>query len=92
MESFADFDNAVTISNNALVDDEGNLIERWAPLGANDTTDVNVGCTLSETEVVDTNEFHNVIEEHARLNSSLLLLTSHFAQVKIVNTISCICV
>ncbi|KAM3183112.1 hypothetical protein ACTXT7_011000 [Hymenolepis weldensis] len=82
MESFADFDNAVILDPKAPVDEEGKLIERWAPLGANDSPDLSMDDNLSGTENISPNKMRNMTEEHEILNSSLLLLTSHFAQVQ----------
>lgn len=81
MESFADFDNAVILDPKAPVDEEGKPIERWAPLGANDSPDLSMDDNLSGTENISPNKMRNMTEEHEILNSSLLLLTSHFAQV-----------
>ncbi|VDO03179.1 unnamed protein product [Rodentolepis nana] len=82
MESFADFDNATILDPKAPVDEEGKLIERWAPLGANDSPDLSMDDNLSGTDSASSDKMRNMTEEHEILNSSLLLLTSHFAQVQ----------
>lgn len=81
MESFADFDNATILNPNAPVDEEGKRIERWSPLGANDSPDLSMDDNLSGTESTSSDKLQNTMGEQKILNSSLLLLTSHFAQV-----------
>ena len=81
MESFADFDNAVILTPKAPVDENGELIERWAPLGANDSPDFSLDENSSISECALSDKHQTINEENEILNSSLLLLTSHFAQV-----------
>lgn len=63
------------------LDDDGRPPERWAPLGAVATPepDTNQSNPLS-TAVPD--EMKRLQDEQEQLNSSLLALTSHFAQVQ----------
>ncbi|KAM7541062.1 hypothetical protein Aperf_G00000045005 [Anoplocephala perfoliata] len=82
MESFADFDNATILGPNAPIDEEGKHIERWSPLGANDSPDLSVDDNLSGTESISSEKLQNTTGDNQILNSSLLLLTSHFAQVQ----------
>ncbi|VDD80910.1 unnamed protein product [Mesocestoides corti] len=82
MESFADFENATVLNPKAPVDEEGKPLERWAPLGANDSPDLSWEDNLSASDSVSTNKLQSIVEEHELLNSSLLSLTSHFAQVQ----------
>lgn len=64
------------------LDDEGRPPERWAPLGAVATPepDTNQASPLAGAAVPD--EMKRLQEEQDQLNSSLLALTSHFAQVQ----------
>ncbi|EUB61642.1 RUN domain-containing protein [Echinococcus granulosus] len=82
MESFADFDNATIFAVKAPVDEEGKPIERWAPLGANDSPDLSTDENISVSDSTSSDKLRSNTEEHENLNSSLLLMTSHFAQVQ----------
>lgn len=64
------------------VSDELRPQERWAPLGANDRDDI-VSCMHTEfMNGGDSERLHHLEEEQEQLNSSLLALTTHFAQVQ----------
>uniref|UniRef100_A0A158RFA6 RUN domain-containing protein n=1 Tax=Hydatigena taeniaeformis TaxID=6205 RepID=A0A158RFA6_HYDTA len=82
MESFADFDNATIFTAKAPVDEEGKLIERWAPLGANDSPDFSADENMSLSGSASSDKLRSITEEHEILNSALLLITSHCAQVQ----------
>ncbi|XP_046407221.1 RUN domain-containing protein 1 isoform X1 [Ischnura elegans] len=58
--------------------------ERWAPLGANDADDDHTFCFPSDFESYgdDGGRLRELEEQLETLNSSLIALTSHFAQVQ----------
>ncbi|KAL5971773.1 RUN domain-containing protein 1 [Taenia solium] len=82
MESFADFSNPTISTAKAPVDEEGKPIERWAPLGANDSPDLSVDENASVSDSASSDKLRSITEEQEILNSALLLITSHCAQVQ----------
>ncbi|KAL5111858.1 hypothetical protein TcWFU_003873 [Taenia crassiceps] len=82
MESFADFSNHTIPAVKAPVDEEGKPIERWAPLGANDSPDLSIDENVSVSDSASSDKLRSITEEHEILNSALLLITSHCAQVQ----------
>lgn len=81
MENFADFDNAVSLNAKQPVDENGKPLERWAPLGANDSPDLSADENVSLSDNALTPKPQKATGEQEVLNTSLLSLTSHFAQV-----------
>lgn len=81
MESFADFSSHAIPAAKAPVDEEGKPIERWAPLGANDSPDPSIDDNVSVSDSASSDKLRSITEEHEVLNSALLLITSHCAQV-----------
>ncbi|KAL7063547.1 hypothetical protein AAHC03_0936 [Spirometra sp. Aus1] len=60
-----------------ILDENGKPMVRWAPLGANDGSE-----TCNELDFSEDHKLRNIMEEHEVLNTALLSLTSHFAQVQ----------
>ncbi|BHF59871.1 RUN domain containing 1 [Sparganum proliferum] len=60
-----------------ILDENGKPMVRWAPLGANDGNE-----TCNESDFSEDHKLRNIMEEHEVLNTALLSLTSHFAQVQ----------
>lgn len=81
MESFADFDSADLFASKEPLDENGKPLERWAPLGANDSAELSADDNLTDSNDVSDSKQHMLSEEHDVVNTSLLTLTSHFAQV-----------
>lgn len=58
------------------------MLERWAPLGANEMDDMSACMDAQLSFASESDRLRLLEEEQERLNSSLLALTTHFAHVQ----------